>query len=136
MYEHPITLFLYVFSNLIIAMACFCVALLITARSKVTSRVARIGGRIFFTALGLLMIDVTLMALFSTLDPKSIEWAWHAMALRVAAAIGIAMFAGGLYVDTSHWYLPGQTHGRARREQAAREQARRVENSQRIDQGD
>jgi hypothetical protein len=124
-FDHPITLFLYVFSNLTIALACFCVAALITPRSKVTGKVARVGARMFFVALGLLMIDVTMLALFSELDPKSIEWAWHAMILRVTSAIGAAVFAGGLYVDATHWRLPLYTPWRARRALAERERARR-----------
>jgi hypothetical protein len=37
------------------------------------------------------------------------------MALRVIAAIGMTMFAGGLYIDATHWYLPIWTPWRARR---------------------
>lgn len=115
MFEHPITLFIYVFANLSIALACFCCASVLAPRSHASGFIALLGGRIFFIALGVLMIDVTLMALFSDETSRTIEAAWHAMTLRVIAAAGMVLFAGGLYVDATRWYVPGWTAWRAHR---------------------
>lgn len=100
-FTHPYLLYVFTLANLLSAGFCVVMGTWIIPRRRMTGWITKAGGVAFFCGSAALHLILTITALYSsdtmladlTSDLKVII-------LRSVVALGIAVFVGGLYLDT------------------------------------